>query len=69
MSELLYDVLAVDMKTHRVTLMSESKTARNAEAIETTAVIRRGVDAEFFIIVEAGKYKDGDEWSTDDEGI
>ena len=69
MSDLLYDVLAVSMKTHHVTLMGEGKTVRDAEAIETMAVIRRGVEDEFFVTVEAGKYKDGDEWDTDDGGI
>lgn len=69
MSDLLYDVLAVDMKTHRVTLIGEGKTARNAEAIEAMAVMRRGVDDEIFVTVKAGNYQDGDEWDTDDEGI
>ena len=68
-NELLYDVLAVDMGTHKVAVIGSNKTARNAEAIENMAVMRRGVDAEFFVTVPAGKYSNGDEWDTDDEGI
>jgi len=68
-NDLLYDVLAVNMETHKVVLMGQSKTQRNAEAIENMAVLRRGLDTDFFVTVPAGKYSDGDEWDTDDEGI
>ena len=69
MNKLLYDVLAVDIATHKVTIIGSNKTERNAYAIETMAIMRRGVDSEFFVTVPAGKYSDGDEWDTDDEGV
>lgn len=58
----MFDVLAVNMETHKVRIMAENKTERNAEAIENMAVMRRGVDEEFFVTVPHGKYKEGDEW-------
>lgn len=65
-TEYLYDVVAVDMKTEKVRLLAEKKAERNAEAIENMAIMRRGVDDEFFVTVKSGKYKDGDEWDGDD---
>ena len=38
------DVIAVNMETHKVRLIAENKTERNADAIEMMAVQRRGVD-------------------------
>ncbi len=58
----LYDVLAVNMGNHKVRLIGEGKTARNADAIEMMAIGRLGVEEEFFVTVQAGKYKNGDEW-------
>lgn len=58
----LFDVVAVGLKTNKVRMMAEGKTARNAEAIVNMAVMRRGVDEEFFSEVPAGRYKEGDEW-------
>ena len=60
MNDKLFDVIAVDLSTKKIRFMAQSKTERNAEAIETMAVLRRGVDTEFFVTVPAGKYKDGD---------
>lgn len=62
MKETLFDVVAVDLKTHTVRLMAEKKTARNAEAIENMCVMRRGVEEEFFSAVPHGKYDAGDKW-------
>ena len=42
----LYDVIAVEMKTHKIELMAQNKTERNADAIETMAVYRRGEESE-----------------------
>ncbi len=39
------------------------KTLRDAEAIRDMAVIRRGVETEFFAEVRQGAYKDGDKWT------
>lgn len=58
----LYDVVAVNMETNRVRFMAEGKTLRNAEAIVSMAVMRRGVDEEFYAEVPAGSYKEGDVW-------
>lgn len=59
----MYDVIAVDMTTHRVRLVAENKTEKNAMAIEHLALLRNGCDEEFFETVPTGKYKDGEEWS------
>ena len=60
MNDKLFDVIAVDLSTKKIRFMAQGKTERNAEAIETIAVMRRGVDVEFFTTVPAGKYKEGD---------
>lgn len=64
MSEQLYDVVAVSLVTtlHTVRLIDRGKTLRNAEAVRDMAVIRRGVDEEFFIEVRSGAYREGDVW-------
>lgn len=64
--EKLFDVVAVEMATHKVELMEEKKTERNAEAIEMMAVGRRGVETHFYCTVPSGKYKSGDEWNPSD---
>ena len=46
-----------------VRLIAEGKTLRNAEAIVNMAVMRRGVETEFFSEVSSGKYKTGDKWN------
>ena len=58
----LFDVVEVDMETFKVGIMAEGKSARNADAIEFMAIMRRGVDTHFFAAVAAGKYREGDEW-------
>lgn len=60
--EKLYDVIAVGLTSGKVRLIAEGKTKRNAEAIVSMAVMRRGVEEEFFAEVEAGIYKEGDIW-------
>lgn len=62
----LFDVLAVDMKTQKVRLIAENKTERDAEAIVTMAVMRRGVETEFFVEVAAGSHKDGDTYKAEE---
>lgn len=61
--EKLFDVVAVEMATHRVELLAEKKTERNADAIVMMAVVRRGVETHFYGIVPSGKCKNGDEWN------
>ena len=58
----LFDVVAVDAAKHTVRLLESSKTEQNAEAIIRFAIIRRGLEEEFFAAVPSGKYKDGDAW-------
>lgn len=59
----MFDVIAVNMTTHKLRMIAENKTERNAEAIEMMAVARRGVDEEFFVTVPHGRYRDGDDWN------
>lgn len=63
----MYDVIAVDLSTHKVRLLAENKTERNADAIEMMAVSRLGCDEEFFTKAPAGRYKEGDEWAEDED--
>ena len=58
----LFDVVAVSLSTHRIRLIGENESKANAEAIVSMAVVRRGVNDEFFVAVSAGTYKDGAEW-------
>lgn len=44
----LFDVIAVDIQTGAERFLAEGKTERNAEAIVEMAVMRRGVDIEFY---------------------
>ncbi|MDZ4346124.1 MAG: hypothetical protein U1E51_27240 [Candidatus Binatia bacterium] len=60
--EKLFDVIAVNFNTMRVRLFSRNRNSKNAEAIINMAVIRRGVDEEFYTEVVAGKYQEGDEY-------
>lgn len=65
----MYDVIAVNMTTHKVRLLAESKTERNADAIEMMAAVRLGCDEEFFTTTPAGKYKEGDKWDESSEDV
>lgn len=56
----LYDVMAVNIADSTVRVMATNKTLENAEAIVSMAVMRRGVDEEFYCEEPAGKYKTGD---------
>ena len=58
-----FDVVAVNIENNTVRLMAQGKDSANAEAIVRIAVMRRGVDEEFFSDVPSGKYKDGDKWT------
>ena len=48
MSKPLFDVIAVNFRTGAERIIAERKTERNAEAIVTMAVMRRGVEEEIF---------------------
>lgn len=55
-----FDIIEVDIFSLKIKMMGENKSAKNAEAIERMALMRRGTDANFFTTVPSGKYKDGD---------
>ncbi len=55
------DVLAVNLATNKVRVIARDKSAADAEAVITMAVMRRGVDEEFFTDAPAGQYQDGDD--------
>ena len=59
---MVYDVVAVNIKTKLVRLLARDETQANAEAVVLMAVRRRGVDEEFFVAVEAGTYQEGESW-------
>lgn len=63
------DVVAVNLETRNVRIISANKTRENAEAIVSMAVARRGVEEEFFTIVPSGTYKNGDRWQEKEKGI
>lgn len=57
----LYDVIEVDIESRTVLLMTdEPKDARNADAVMRMALMRRGNADNYFDIVPAGTYADGD---------
>jgi len=57
-----YDVVAVNIETRIVRVLATDKTLPNAEAIVKMAVMRRGVDEEFFAEVKSGLCKEGAVW-------
>ena len=61
-SQTHYDVVAVDLKTNLVTIMATDKEGPDAVAVERMAVMRRGVDKQFFSCTPRGLYRDGDKW-------
>jgi hypothetical protein len=58
----LHDVLAVSIQTGIVRFFGQNKDIRNAEAIVKMAIMRRGVDEEFYAVVPAGSHKEGDKY-------
>lgn len=62
-SDKLFDVIAVDIKTKAVRIMAADMEIDNAEAFVSMAVVRRGVDKEFFAPRPAGSYKEGDKYA------
>lgn len=62
MKETMYDIVAVNLKTHLVRIMDENRSKANAEAYVNMAVMRRGVEEEFFVAVPHGRYDVGDKY-------
>lgn len=58
-----FDVIEVDISNLTVTIMGKSKDKKNAEAIRKMAIMNRRNNDNFFAIVAAGKYADGDKYS------
>lgn len=57
----MFDVVEVQIKApHTVRVIATNKSERNAEAIISMAIMRRGVEHHFFKTVPAGTMKDGD---------
>lgn len=65
--EILWDAIAVNIDDSTVRLFGEQKTLANAEAISAMAVMRRGVDEEFYTEVPTGVFKDGDKYVEDEK--
>jgi hypothetical protein len=57
-----WDVLAVNLETYEVRVIARDKDQRNAEAIVAMAVLRCGLNEEFFTRHFAGKFNDGDDY-------
>ena len=55
MIEQNYDVVAVNIKTGATRLIAEDKTLPNAEAVVKMAVLRLGVETEFYKVVFSHK--------------
>ena len=47
----LYDVLAVNISTGKVRVVATDKNERNAEAVVNMAVMRRGVETDYYVAV------------------
>lgn len=58
----LFDVLKVRMTDHKIEVIDTLLSARNADAVESMAVMRQGCEEHFFVTEPAGKYSDGDKW-------
>lgn len=59
----LFDVLAVAIAApHTVRILAFNRTERSAEGVVNMAVVRRGVETEFYVAVPAGRYSDGGVW-------
>ena len=66
MDEPLFDTVAVNIEANTVRFFGRDKTYANAEAIVNMAVMRRGVDEEFYSVTPAGFYKaEGEQWRGD----
>ena len=53
--EKLFDVVATNIKTGKKRFIAQDETEGNADAIVNMAVMRRGVDEEFFTAEQQGQ--------------
>lgn len=56
--EAAFDVVAVNIKTNAHRFLAEGKTLCDAHAVMDIAIMRHGVDVEFYKVVAAGTYSD-----------
>lgn len=56
--EPMFDVVAVDFRTKKARIMATNKTAANAEAFIDMAIMRRGVEFEYYKAVPADTVSD-----------
>lgn len=64
MTDTRYDVIAVTLVEPRtVRVLAHDNDGRNAEAVIDMAVLRRGVEREFYTIALHGRYRDGDKYA------
>ena len=57
-----FDVVEVTISTNTVMLMTNGRGSSDAVAVQRMAIARRGNNGNFFAIVPAGVYADGDTW-------
>ncbi len=58
----MYDVLAIGLRTREVRVLERNLSLLNAEAVVALAIMRRGVEEEFYATATSGLYEDGDIW-------
>ena len=58
-----YDILEVNIKSRIVSIMGTGKSEDNADAYMRIAVMRRGCDEQFFVVVLTDTYKEGETWT------
>jgi hypothetical protein len=56
----LFDVIATNLRTGKRRILAARRSERNADAVVMMAVMRRGVDEEFYSVVPAGSVQDNE---------
>jgi hypothetical protein len=58
-----HDVLAVLIRSpNTVRILATNEDKESAEAIMKMAIMRRGVETEFYSVVTSGSYQEGQKW-------
>jgi hypothetical protein len=55
-------ILKQNLDENKTAMLRHGRTITEPEAVIEMAVMRRGIETEFYAEVESGAYKDGDEW-------
>ncbi len=58
-----FDTLAVNIETSTIRFFGQDKNLQSAEAIVKMAIMRRGLDEEFYVVVPHGMYKEGEKFN------